>query len=85
LPPGSVEVTVPPAASAREDTWAVLQRIWAEQKAEGRQPRTVEEIDAGINELRDDLEEHAPGIERLQEETEAQRKKGDSVAVFQPE
>jgi hypothetical protein len=76
LPPGPVEVTVQTAAPVREDTWTVLQRIWAEQKAEGRQPRTVEEIDAGINELRDELEEHALAIERLQEEAEAQRKNG---------
>ncbi len=75
LPPGPVEVTVQ-AVPAREDTWTVLQRIWAEQKAEGRQPRTAEEIDAEINQLRDELEEHALAIERLQEEAEAQRKNG---------
>jgi hypothetical protein len=85
LPPGPVEVTVQPATPAREDTWTVLQRIWAEQKAEGRQPRTAEEIDAGINELRDELEEHALAIEQLQEEIEAQRKMGGGSGVFRPE
>jgi hypothetical protein len=76
LPPGPVEVTVQCGAPAREDTWTVLQRIWADQRAEGRQPRTAEEIDAEINQLRDELEEHALAIERLQEEAEAQRKNG---------
>jgi len=70
LPPGRVRVAlniVPEASGAKEDTWAVLQRIWKENEALGLKPRTAEEIDAYINGLRDELEEHANQIEALQE------------------
>jgi hypothetical protein len=71
LPPGRVQVTlsiVPEASSAKEDTWTVLERIWKENEVLGLKPRTAEEIDAYINGLRDELEEHAIQIEALQEE-----------------
>ena len=68
LPPGPVEVTVRPLAPASEGTWAVPQRIWAERKALGLPGRTKEEIDAGIQELRDELEDHALAVERFQRE-----------------
>ena len=77
LPPGRVRVTlsiVPEAAGAKEDTWVVLERIWKENETLGLKPRTAEEIDADINSLRDELEEHASQIEALQEE--AARTKG---------
>jgi hypothetical protein len=71
LPPGRVRVTlsiVPEETVAKEDTWTVLQRIWKENEELGLKPRTAEEIDAYINGLRDELEEHANQIEALQEE-----------------
>jgi hypothetical protein len=71
LPPGRVRVTlsiVPEGTGAKEDTWTVLERIWKENETLGLKPRTAEEIDAYINGLRDELEEHANQIEALQEE-----------------
>ena len=71
LPPGRVRVTLtvtPLAPEAKESVWAVLERIWAERQARGMPVRTREEIDAEINALRDELEEHANHIEALQQE-----------------
>ncbi len=78
LSPGRVQVTLQAVARTgppREDTWAVLERIWKENEAMGRKPRTAEEIDADINELRDELEEHANAIEAIQEEAARAREK----------
>jgi hypothetical protein len=78
LPPGRVRVSLtvtPEPAQSREDTWAVLERIWKENETLGLKPRTREEIDADLNALRDELEEHANQIEALQEEAERTREK----------
>jgi hypothetical protein len=74
LRPGRVRVVLSPVESppaVKEDTWTVLQRIWKEQQARGFKGRTKEEIDADVNALREELEEHANEVERLQ--TEAQK------------
>lgn len=79
LPPGRVRVTlniVPEQPGGREDVLTVLQRIHAEQKARGMKPRSAEEIDAYINGLRDELEEHANQIEAIQEEAQRARERG---------
>jgi hypothetical protein len=70
LTPGPVEVTVRAvaAASKGEDVLAVLARIRAEQEASGEVPRSVEEIDAAIQQMRDEWEEHDLAIERLQDD-----------------
>jgi hypothetical protein len=78
LPPGRVRVTLtvtPEPSEQREDTWTVLERIWKENEARGANPRTREEIDAEVNALRDELEEHANQIEALQEEAQRAREK----------
>ena len=50
LPPGRVQVTVQPEVPVqKEDTWDVLQRIWAERKARGTPSRTREEIAERVN------------------------------------
>jgi hypothetical protein len=71
LTPGPVEVTVravtataPPAG----DWWEMLQKIRAEHAARGQASRSAEEIDAEINAMRDEWEEHQLAIERMQEE-----------------
>jgi hypothetical protein len=74
LPPGPVEVTVRVVSPLREKTWAVLERIWRESEALGLKPRTVDEIDAEINALRDESEEEVRGIGRL---AEGAQKSGD--------
>ncbi len=82
LPPGRVRVTLSIVAESpakKEDTWEVLQRIWKENEALGLKRRTAEEIDAYINALRDELEEHANQIEAIQEE--ARRARESTVAL----
>src|SRR5262249_1254459 len=76
LPPGRVRVTmsvVPEQPEAREDVLTVLERIRAEREALGMTPRSAEEIDAGINGLRDELEERLSQIEAIQQEAERAR------------
>jgi hypothetical protein len=76
LPPGRVRVTmqtVPPPADPGDDLLSVLQRIWAAQDARGYVPRTREEVDAEINQLRDESEEEMQAVERLYEECERAR------------
>lgn len=69
LPPGPVELTIRSTVPVeKEDTWKVLERIWAEQKALGMIPRTREEIDAEINALRDESEERMREIEKIYED-----------------
>lgn len=69
LPPGRVCVTVQPLADLMQtDIWQALEKIWAEQRASGHVPRSKEEIDAEIAAARQEDEERALEIERLQEE-----------------
>jgi hypothetical protein len=78
LPPGRVQVTLAPLEKPlppREDTWSVLERIWKENEALGLKPRSREEIDADINALRDELEEHANQVEALQEQAQRSTEK----------
>jgi hypothetical protein len=78
LPPGPVEVVVRPEQRALppQDVLAVLQRIWDEQNACGRPPRSAEEIDAEIQQMRDEWDERDREIEALQEEGAIRRASG---------
>lgn len=59
LPPGPVEVHVTPAKPATgEDLTTLLTRIRTEQKARGHIPRTAEEIDADIRQMREEWDDH---------------------------
>jgi len=70
LPPGPVEVTVRAvAATPGEDLLTLLKRIRAEQQTSGYIPRSREEIDADVRQMRDAWDEHQRGIERLLEES----------------
>jgi hypothetical protein len=51
----------------------MMQRIWADQKARGHVPRTKEEIDAEIIQLRAEAEEELQAAERLHEDCQAAR------------
>jgi len=69
LPPGPVRVRiVPNEALAQTPVWQTLQGIWAEQRAQGRTPRSAEEIDADVAAMREGDEERIEAIERLAEE-----------------
>jgi hypothetical protein len=76
LPPGRVKVQMQPADSAtKEDTndvIAVLQRIHADQTRRGHLPRSVEEINAFLADLREDAE-RSQMIEQIQDECRRQR------------
>lgn len=69
LPAGRVQVTVQPlaASGSPERFWKLMESIWAELRASGRQPRTREEIDAEVKALREEAEEEMQAIERLHE------------------
>jgi len=72
LPAGRVLVTVRPChASVKPDPvrfGALMERIWADQKARGHVARSREEIDAEVNKLRDEADEEMQAVERLHEE-----------------
>lgn len=70
LPAGRVKVVIQTlgAAPERIDPWTALETIWADRKARGVQPRSAEEIDAEINAMRDEWEDHQQALERIQEE-----------------
>jgi hypothetical protein len=74
LPAGRVTVVLRQAEVAlpRDDPfWQRMQAMWDAQKAGGHVPRSVEEIDAGLRELREEWDERQQAIERLQEEGRA--------------
>jgi hypothetical protein len=72
LPPGEVRVIVQavtaPSGSG-DNVLAVLERIWAERRAKGMQGRSGEQIDADIQCMRDEWEDHQRELERLQART----------------
>jgi hypothetical protein len=75
LPPGRVQVTVQPVArpgAGANAVIAVLERIHADQARRGYVPRTAEEIDAYLAEMRDD-DERCRMIEQIQEECRQHR------------
>ncbi len=77
LPVGRVKVTVELTHDLSKDSfWQMMESIWAAQRARGHVPRTKEEIDAEIRELRDDWEERQESLERIQQEcAEARRQR----------
>jgi hypothetical protein len=70
LPPGNVEVVVRAQTRAGvgstnpESTLRVLQEIWAESQQSGHKPRSAEEIDRDLSELRAEAERRQQSIER---------------------
>ena len=72
LPPGRVHVTVRTCHDSDKPDpvrfGVLMERIWADQKARGHVPRSREEIDAEINQLRGEAEEEMQAVERLHDE-----------------
>ena len=68
--PGPVQVTVQPVTepSQPDRFWKMKQNIWADLEANGRTPRTREQIDADIQVLRDEAEEEMQAVESLQDQ-----------------
>jgi hypothetical protein len=77
LPAGRVSVMIQALepAGEKENPWTVLERIWAERRALGLQPRSAAEIDAEISILRDEWDEHQQALEQIQEEARRAREK----------
>ncbi len=73
LPPGEVQVTiqvVEPLSRPENSIWDVMERIWADHKANGFVPRSREDIDAERNAFREEMEDDFSRIEVLQKECE---------------
>lgn len=66
LPAGPVEVTIQSVEQPKTDALTVLQQIRHEQQTAATPGRTKEEIDAYVQQLRDELEEHIVAAEELQ-------------------
>jgi hypothetical protein len=84
LPAGRVRVTVQtrsePDKVDPNRFLAMMERIWADQNARGHVPRSREEIDAEINQLRDEAEEEMQATERLHEECQRARQQSPEQA-----
>jgi hypothetical protein len=76
LPPGRVQVTLQAEAGApqgRSGYWEVLQQIWKEQAETGRKPRSREDIDAEIDDLREGWEERMRELDRIPEDRQREK------------
>lgn len=78
LPSGPVRVRVEavPPAFVPPDTpfWRRMQALWEKLEASGYKPRSADEVDAQLRELRDEWDERQEEIERIQMEGVARRK-----------
>jgi hypothetical protein len=79
LPPGKVSVTLQPVPYSQETDpfFQMLRGIRAAREQAGLQPRSREEIDAQVREIRDEFEEGVKEAERLQEECRRRREAAD--------
>lgn len=70
MPEGRVLVTVQPVEppAPNDPFWQRMEQIWAGQRARGHRPRTREQIDADLRELRDDAEAEMRATERLHDD-----------------
>jgi hypothetical protein len=77
LPPGRVTVVVRQQSEVPvprdEPFWQRMQAIWDAQTAAGHVPRSAEEIDAELREMREGWAKRQEAIERLQEEARLSR------------
>jgi hypothetical protein len=78
MPEGRVLVTVRPVVqpASSDPFWQKMEEIWAGQRARGHVPRTKEQIDAELRELRDDAEVEMQETERLHDECRRARHDG---------
>ncbi len=71
LPAGRVQVIVQalPHLPDGDPFWEMMKSIWFEQKARGHVPRSVAEVEAERQEMREGWSRRQEAIERLQEES----------------
>jgi hypothetical protein len=84
LPAGRVSVTLQPVSYSQETDpfFVMLRDIWAARERAG--PRTREEIDAQIQEIRDQFDEGVEEVGRLQEECQRRREASTGQAPESP-
>jgi hypothetical protein len=77
LPAGRVRVTVEPCSESTKPNvarfLALMEEIWAGQRTRGHVARTKEEIDAEIDQIRQDSEEEMQALERLHQDCQRQQ------------
>ena len=73
--PGRVRVTMEPVTEpTRPDRfWAMMEQIWADLKASGHVPRSVEQIEAERQAFRDEWDERQEALEQIHLECERLR------------
>lgn len=71
VPAGRVRVMVQPLRQPANPArfLAMMEQIWADQQARAHVPRSKEEIDAEIDQLRQEAEEELQASEQLHEES----------------
>jgi hypothetical protein len=73
LPAGRVRVVLQSQSSPVDRFWSVMNAIWEGQKARGHVPRSREEVDADLEAMRQEWEEHQQSLEQIQEESRKAR------------
>ena len=74
VPAGPVQVAIQPLPDVSNDPFLQrMEKVWAGQRARGHVPRTREEIDAELRELRDDGLAEIEATERLHEDCQRAR------------
>jgi hypothetical protein len=76
LAPGRVQVTMVPVPELPENDpfWQRMKTLWADQERRGHVARSVQEIEAERQALREEWEERTRRIERIQVEAEGVRR-----------
>jgi hypothetical protein len=86
LAAGRVSVTLQPMPYVQEldPLFVMLRGIWAERERAGLPPRTREEIDAQLQEIRDEFDEGVEEVGRLQEECQRRREEAGGQGQQSP-
>lgn len=76
LAPGRVQVTMVPVPELPKDDpfWQRMEAIWADQKRRGHVARSVQEVEAERQAVREEWDERTRRIERIQAEAEELRR-----------
>jgi hypothetical protein len=76
LPAGRVQVTVVPMPDMPKDDpfWQMMERIWADQRARGHVARSVREVAADRDAMRQEWNERMERLQAIQAEADAIRR-----------
>jgi hypothetical protein len=75
IPAGPVQVTVVPMPDLPADDpfWQRMKNIWSSQRARGQLPRSVQQVEADRERMREEWDERMSRITEIQAEAEAIR------------